>query len=66
MRFTKINATDKMWYVETDDIVIGVYLVSFDKKTVYDLWEDSDKLTEEEKAILKHDNPVMYSLLFDD
>ncbi len=41
---------------------IGEYLVSFDKKKYYYFFRDWDKLTEEQKNIIRKENPVLARL----
>lgn len=55
--FVKDNPTDKIWWVENPDVV-GVWEFSFDRKTVFNLFEDYPwKLTPEQKAIFDKENP---------
>ncbi len=56
-KFYKENATDSIWWVDTSD-KDGVFLFSFDKKKVYNLFADySHKLTKQEKEIFDKENP---------
>lgn len=61
--FYKENPADKVWWCdEIDDenssLIIGEYLFSFDKKTVFNLFRDYPwKLTLEEKQIFDKENP---------
>lgn len=41
---------------------IGPYYVTFDKKTIYNLWCDYRELTEEQKELVKQFNYLMWSL----
>ena len=55
--FYKENPTDKVWWVDDPDAK-GVWLFSFDKITVFNLFEDYPyKLTKEQKAIFDRENP---------
>jgi hypothetical protein len=55
--FYKNNPTDKTWWKETPDEK-GVWLFSFDRKTVFNLFADyPDKLTPEQKEIFDRENP---------
>ena len=55
--FYKIEETDLIWWKETPD-EIGVWLFSFDRQTVYNLFEDYPwKLTPEQKQIFDQENP---------
>ena len=56
--FYKEKNGAKIWQVETSQE--GPILISFDKKTVYNLWTDYGKLTAEQKAILKEEMPFWY------
>jgi hypothetical protein len=56
-KFYKENPTDKIFWVDNQDM-IGEYLFSFDKKTVFNLFSDyPHKLTAEQKAIFDKENP---------
>ena len=55
--FYKENKTDKIWWVNNPNIV-GVWEFSFDRQTVYNLFEDYPyKLTPEQKQIFDQENP---------
>ena len=55
--FYKNKPTDKVWWVENPDD-IGVMEFSFDKVTVYNLFQDyPNKLTSEQKAVFDKENP---------
>ncbi len=55
--FYKENENDKIWWVDNFDTV-GEWLFSFDKKTVFNMFEDYPwKLTEEQKRIFDEENP---------
>lgn len=56
------SESGRLWWVDDPD-VIGEFLFSFDKHTVYNLFSDDwDKLTARQKAIFKEENPVLYAL----
>ena len=59
--FYKDNENSKIWRIDDMDSV-GKFLFSFDKKTIYNFWEDYDKLTAEQKAIFDEEFPVMAAL----
>lgn len=40
----------------------GPCLVSFDKKTIYNLWSDSDKLSKAQKSLIKKAMPIIFEL----
>lgn len=55
--FYKNEPSDKIWWVDTTD-KDGVWLFSFDKKTVFNLFRDyPQKLTPEQKEIFDKENP---------
>ena len=54
--FYKNNPDDKIWWLE-DPEQIGVWLFSFDKKKIFNMFEDyPQKLTAEEKRIFDVEN----------
>lgn len=56
-KFYKENESDQIWWVDNPD-EIGVWLFSFDKITVFNLFQDYPyKLTAEQKAIFDKENP---------
>lgn len=55
-KFYKNNETDSIWWVNTDEI--GVWEFSFDKKTIFNMFQDYPwKLTQEQKEIFDRENP---------
>ena len=55
--FYKNNPDDKIWWLEDPD-QIGVWLFSFDRKKIFNMFEDyPQKLTTEEKQIFDAENP---------
>lgn len=60
--FYKNEPTDKIWWV--DEIGSnGLFLFSFDKKTIFNFFEDyPEKLTKEQIEIFKKENPVLAAL----
>ena len=58
MTFYKENPNDKIWWVENANECKGSMLFSFDKETVFNLFQDYPcKLTAEQKALFYKDNP---------
>lgn len=56
-KFYKENTTDSIWWVDTSD-KDGVFLFSFDKEKVYNLFADyPHNLTKQEKEIFDKENP---------
>lgn len=61
--FYKMEDTDKIWWVEYPCEKDGDMLFSFDRKTVFNFFEDyPDKLTEEQRALFREENPVLAEL----
>ena len=55
--FSKKNPNDQMWHVR-DIQCFGPVLFSFDKKTIYNFWEDyPQNLTPEQKEIFDKEEP---------
>ena len=56
-RFYKEDPSDQIWWVDTSD-EDGKFLFSFDKKQVFNLFEDyPHNLTPEQKEIYDKENP---------
>ena len=56
-KFYKNNNTDKIYWID-DDTKIGVWLFSFDKKKVFNMFRDyPHELLPEQKAIFDKENP---------
>jgi hypothetical protein len=56
-KFYKENPDDKIWWVDNQEEK-GVWLFSFDKKKVFNLFADyPEKLTPEQKRIFDKENP---------
>lgn len=63
--FYKDNIDCKIWDVETEETRgrEGPILFSFDKNTIFNFWTDyPDKLTPEQIAIFKKENPYLAAL----
>lgn len=60
--FYKINSTDQIWWID-DQETIGLFLFSFDKKKIYNFFQDyPQKLTPAQKAIFDKENPRLAQL----
>lgn len=56
-KFYKETPTDQVWWVDTSE-ADGLFLFSFDRKKIYNLFSDYPfKLTKEEKALFDKENP---------
>ncbi|MBR4690622.1 MAG: hypothetical protein IKO90_09195 [Bacteroidales bacterium] len=63
--FYKENESDSIFWVDNTDIV-GDLLFSFDKKRVFNLFEDYPyKLTKEQKRVFDSENPFWASFFSD-
>lgn len=55
--FYKNNAADTIWWVDNTESV-GEHLFSFDKKQVFNLFQDyPEKLTKEQLKVFNEENP---------
>jgi len=61
-RFFKKHKSDKIWWVNTGKL--GVHEFTFDKETIFNLYQDYDKLTNEQKYIFAKENPFLAYDLF--
>ena len=60
--FFKNEPTDQIWWIE-DSEVVGEFLFSFDKKTIFNFFEDyPHKLTNKQVEIFKKENPMLAEL----
>lgn len=61
-KFYKKKDTDTIWWVDSD--AIGEELFSFDKRTVYNLFDsdDTDKLTDEQRKLFMSENPGFFGM----
>lgn len=56
-KFYKNKRTDTIWWVDNSEYV-GIHLFSFDKKAVFNLFQDYPyKLTKEQKETFDKENP---------
>lgn len=63
--FRKNNENDVIWWVDNPD-VIGKWLFSFDKKTIFNMFRDYPyKLTAKQKAIFDKENPYWVNFFKD-
>lgn len=57
-KFYKQNKDDKIWWLDNAEESKGEWLFSFDKKTVFNMFEDyPHNLTKEQKEIFDAENP---------
>lgn len=57
-KFYKNKETDKIWWVDNSDEMVGVWLFSFDKKKIFNMFADyPHNLTKEQKKIFDEENP---------
>lgn len=57
VEFYKKNPRDKIWWIK-DPNVIGMFKFTFDKKKIYNMYEDyPNNLTIKEKVIFDSENP---------
>ena len=62
--FYKNEETDQIWWVDTD--AIGVWEFSFDKETIFNMFQDYPwKLTKEQKEIFDRENPYWANFFAD-
>lgn len=63
--FRKNNENDVIWWVDNPD-VIGEWLFSYDKKTIFNMFRDYPyKLTAKQKAIFDKENPYWVNFFKD-
>lgn len=56
-KFYKNNSSDVIWWLDNSDVV-GEWVFSFDKKTLFNMFADYPyKLTSEQKEIFDKENP---------
>ena len=58
-KFSRIKG-NTIWEVESNSF--GPFYFTFDKKTIYNFWEDYEKLTDEQREIFDREYPVMAHL----
>lgn len=57
-KFYKNEETDRIWWIDNSEEEVGVFLFSFDKKKIFNLFADyPHNLTEEQKEIFDKENP---------
>lgn len=63
IEFYKNNESDKIWWIDNDKI--GVWEFSFDKKKIYNFFQDyPQNLTKEEVEIFKKENAKMLKYFY--
>lgn len=61
--FYKENKNDKIYWIDNSMYVTGEMLFTFDKKKIYNFFEDfPQNLTDEEVEIFKKENPTLAKL----
>lgn len=64
--FYKNKPTDTIYWVDTVEDYKGLFLISFDKKKIYNLFADYPyKFSPEEKAIFDKENPYWANFFSD-
>ena len=62
--FYKNNPNSRVWWLAKDECDFDEFLFSFDKKKIYNLYEDyGHNMTDEEMEILNEDEPEMARLV---
>ena len=57
-KFVKKHKNDKIWWVEYNPPLIGIHVFSFDKKKIFNLFQDyPHNLTKEQVEIFDKENP---------
>ena len=57
-KFFKNNPSDKISWINNVDEEVGVFLFTFDKEKIYNMFQDyPDKMTPEEVEIFDKENP---------
>ena len=57
-KFFKNKPSDKIWWLDNRDEVIGEWVFSFDKIQIFNMFADyQHKLTSEQKRIFDEENP---------
>lgn len=56
-RWYKENKSDAVWWLDNGDEIEGEFVISFDKKTQYNIFSDRDKMTAKQLALFYKENP---------
>lgn len=65
-KFIKNKPDDQIWWVDNLGEMVGAFEFSFDKKTVFNLFQDyPDKLTSEQRKLFDKENPELAKLFAD-
>ena len=57
-KFYKNNENDKIYWIDNSEEQVGVFLFTFDKKKIFNLFADyPHNLTPEQKKIFDEENP---------
>lgn len=61
--FYKIEPSDKIWWVESSDGMKDEFLFSFDKKKIYNLFNDYHKLSKKQKKLFDKENQFWHDFM---
>lgn len=56
-KWYKENPNDRVWWLDNSDEIEGEFVISFDKKTQYNIFAERDKMTAEQLALFYEENP---------
>lgn len=56
-KWYKENKSDAVWWLDNGDEIEGEFVISFDRKTEYNIFADRDKMTAKQLALFYKENP---------
>lgn len=56
-KWYKRNKSDAVWWLDNSDDVEGEFVISFDRKTEYNIFADRDKMTAKQLSLFYKENP---------